>query len=245
MQTQSVSFDKGLAWYGAGWAIFMRNPGMWIVFMILLFVIAIVLNLVPVLGSLLFALIMPGLLGGVLYAAREAAEQREMDISHLFIAFKEDETRNAVLVLGAVMLGANILFMLITLILIGSSMGMAGMMQGNGHDAMAAGVGVGILLALLLLSVLGLLLSMAFFYAVPLVMFGAVKPVDAMKKSFNACLANILPLLLFGVVYIVLALIAVIPFGLGLLVLLPVTVGAIYASHCDVFSPASSLSTFS
>lgn len=239
MQTQSVNFDKGLAWYGAGWAIFMRNPGMWIVFMILLFVIAIVLNLVPVLGSLLFALIMPGLLGGVLYAAHEAAEQREMDISHLFIAFKEDETRNAVLVLGAVMLGANILFMLITLILIGSSMGMAGMMQGNGHDVMAAGVGVGILLALLLLSVLGLLLSMGFFYAVPLVMFGAVKPVDAMKKSFNACLANILPLLLFGVVYIVLALIAVIPFGLGLLVLLPVTAGAIYASYRDVFLPAS------
>ncbi len=238
MQTQSVDFGKGLAWYGGGWEIFKRNPGMWIVFMILLFVIAVILNLVPVLGSLLFALIMPGLFGGVLYSARELSEQREMDINHLFIAFKETGTRNSVLVLGAVMLGVNILFMLITLVLIGGGMGMAGMMGEGGHDMMTAGLGVGMLLALLLMSVIGLLLAMAFFYAVPLVMFAAAQPVAAMKSSFAACLANILPLLLFGVVYIVLAAIAVIPFGLGLLVLLPVTFGAVYASYRDVFPPA-------
>lgn len=238
MQARSVDFGKGLSWFGDGWTLFMRNPGMWIVFMILLFVIAVVLSLVPLLGQLLLALIMPGLIGGVLYAARELSEQRAMDINHLFVAFKEDGTRNAVLVLGAVMLGANILFILITLVFIGTGMGMAGMMQGGNHEAMAAGLGVGMLLAMLLLSVLGLLLSMAFFYAIPLVMFAAAKPVDAMKSSFAACLANILPLLLFGVIYIVLAMVAVLPFGLGLLVLLPVTFGAIYTSYRDVFAPA-------
>lgn len=238
MQARSVDFGKGLSWFGDGWTLFMRNPGMWIVFMILLFVIAVVLSLVPGLGPLLLALIMPGLMGGVLYAARELSEQRAMDINHLFVAFKENDTRNAVLVLGAVMLGANILIFLIMLVFIGTGMGMAEMMQGGNHEAMAAGMGVGMLLAILLLSVLGLLLSMAFFYAIPLVMFAAAKPVDAMKSSFAACLANILPLLLFGVIYIVLAMVAVIPLGLGLLVLLPVTFGAIYTSYRDVFAPA-------
>jgi uncharacterized membrane protein len=241
MAVQSVDLGKGLAWYGDGWAIFMRSPGMWIVFMILLLVIAVVLGLVPLLGSLLLALILPGLIGGVLYAARELSEQREMDISHLFIAFKEIEMRNSVLVLGAVMLGANILIMLITLVLVGSSMGAAGMMQQGQHDMMAAGFGVGMLLALLLVSGLGLLLSMAFFYAVPLVMFTGAKPLDAIRSSFSACITNILPLLVFGVVYIVLATIAMIPLGLGLLVLLPVTFGAIYASYRDVFAPAAQL----
>jgi len=238
MQARSVDFGKGLTWFGDGWTLFMRNPGMWIVFMILLFVIAVVLSLVPVLGQLLLALIVPGLIGGVLYAARELSEQRAMDINHLFVAFKENDTRNAMLVLGAVMLGANILFFLIMLVFVGTGMGMAGMMQGGNHEAMAAGLGVGMLLALLLVSLLGLLLSMAFFYAIPLVMFAAAKPMDALKSSFAACLANILPLLLFGVVYIVLAMVAVIPFGLGLLVLLPVTFGAIYTSYRDVFAPA-------
>lgn len=236
MQVQSVDFGKGLTWYGDGWEIFKTNPGMWIVFIILLFVIAAVLALVPVLGPLLLSLIMPGLLGGILYSAREAAEGREMDVNHLFVGFKDTETRNALLVLGAVMVGASVIFMLIALILIGSSMGMAGMMNEGRHEVMAAGLGVGMLLAMLLMSAIGLLLSMAFFYAVPLIMFTATKPVAAMKSSFAACLANILPLLLFSVAYIVLAAVAVIPFGLGMLVLLPVTFGAVYASYRDVYA---------
>jgi uncharacterized membrane protein len=219
MQAQGVDMGKGLAWYGDGWEIFTRNPGMWIVLMILLLVIAAVLNLVPLLGPLLFALLLPGLFGGALYTAREAAEQREMDVSHLFIGFKDGAMRNALLVLGAVLLGANILFLFLALLLIGSGMGMAGM-----------------LLALLLLLLLGLLLSMVFLSAVPLVMFAAAEPVAAMKSSFSACLNNVLPLLLFGVIYIVLALIAMIPFGLGLLVLLPVTFGALYASYRDIYA---------
>lgn len=236
MQARSVDFGKGLTWFGDGWTLFTRNPGMWILFMILLFVIALVLSLIPLLGQLLLALMLPGLIGGVLFAARELSEQRAMDVSHLFVAFKEGDTRNAMLVLGAVMLGANVLSVLISLVFIGTGMGMAGMMQGDDHEVMAAGLGVGMLLALLLLSLLGLLLSMALFYAIPLVMFAAAQPLDAMKSSFAACLANILPLLLFGIVYIVLALVAAIPFGLGLLVLLPVTFGAIYASYRDIFA---------
>lgn len=236
MQAQGVDVGKGLAWYGDGWGIFTRNPGMWIVLMILLLVIAAVLNLVPLLGPLLFALLLPGLFGGVLYAAREASEQREMDVSHLFIGFKDSAMRNALLVLGAVLLGANILFMFFALLLIGSGMGMAGMLHHGEHEMLAAGLGAGMLLALLLLSLLGLLLSMVFLYAVPLVMFAAAEPVAAMKSSFAACLSNILPLLLFGVIYIVLATIAVLPFGLGLLVLLPVTFGALYASYRDIYA---------
>lgn len=238
MRAQGVDFGKGLTWYGDGWEIFKRNPGMWIVFMILMFVIATVLSLVPLLGPLLLALVFPGLIGGLLYAARELWEQRVMDINHLFIAFREPGTRDAVLVLGAVALGANILLMLITLVLIGSSMGVAGMMNQGSHDVLAAGFSLGMLLALLLMSLLGLLLSMAFLYAVPLVMFAGTKPVDAMKSSFAACLANILPLSLFGIIYIVLTMIAIIPFGLGLLILLPVTFGAMYASYRDVYAAA-------
>jgi Predicted integral membrane protein len=236
MQAQGVDMGKGLAWYGDGWEIFTRNPGMWIVLMILLLVIAAVLNLVPLLGPLLFALLLPGLFGGALYAARAASEQREMDVSHLFIGFKDSATRNALLVLGAVLLGANILFLFLALLLIGSGMGMAGMLHQGEHEMLAAGLGMGMLLALLLLLLLGMLLSMTFLYAVPLVMFAAAEPVAAMKSSFSACLNNVLPLLLFGVIYIVLATIAVLPFGLGLLVLLPVTFGALYASYRDIYA---------
>jgi uncharacterized membrane protein len=44
-----------------------------------------------------------------------------------------------------------------------------------------------------------------------------------------------LPLLVFGLVYLVLAVAAVIPLGLGFLVLGPVTVCAVYASYREIF----------
>jgi uncharacterized membrane protein len=44
-----------------------------------------------------------------------------------------------------------------------------------------------------------------------------------------------LPLLVFGLVYLVLAVVAAIPFGLGFLILFPVTICALYASYREVF----------
>ena len=64
-----------------------------------------------------------------------------------------------------------------------------------------------------------------------------------MKLSFVGCIRNILPFLLYGVVWIGLAIVATIPFLLGWLVLGPVTVASIYASYCDIFEdPARSTS---
>jgi uncharacterized membrane protein len=59
--------------------------------------------------------------------------------------------------------------------------------------------------------------------------------VAAVKASFSACFKNLLPLLVFGVVYAVLAIIAVIPLGLGLLLLIPVSLCAGYCSYKDIF----------
>ncbi len=50
---------------------------------------------------------------------------------------------------------------------------------------------------------------------------------------------NIASMLVFGLIITVLTVIAVIPFGLGLLVLGPVLIGAIYASYKSIFSSAA------
>jgi uncharacterized membrane protein len=56
-----------------------------------------------------------------------------------------------------------------------------------------------------------------------------------MKASFAACLKNMLPFLVFGVIAMVLGFIAALPLMLGWLVLLPMLVGAHYASYLDLF----------
>ena len=45
-----------------------------------------------------------------------------------------------------------------------------------------------------------------------------------------------LPLLVFGLIYIVLAAVAMLPLGLGFLILGPVTACAAYASYREVFA---------
>ena len=94
-------------------------------------------------------------------------------------------------------------------------------------------------------SPLGLLLQiglfgvflLAFFYAIPLVLFEGQTPVDAVSASLAACLRNIVPLILFGALTFVLGIMASLLFGLGFLVLIPVLTGASYASFRDVFDP--------
>jgi uncharacterized membrane protein len=56
-----------------------------------------------------------------------------------------------------------------------------------------------------------------------------------MKASFAGSMVNVLPFLVYGVVGVVLAIVASIPLMLGWLVLLPVSVASIYTSYCDIY----------
>lgn len=47
---------------------------------------------------------------------------------------------------------------------------------------------------------------------------------------------NFAPFIIFMLIYMVLSIIAAIPFGLGFLVLLPVVVGAIYVGYKDLLA---------
>ena len=62
-----------------------------------------------------------------------------------------------------------------------------------------------------------------------------IEPLDAMRLSFNGCLSNVVPFLVYGLVGVVLAIVATIPLALGWLVLGPVTVTSLYTSYCDIY----------
>jgi uncharacterized membrane protein len=71
-------------------------------------------------------------------------------------------------------------------------------------------------------------------YAVPLVIFEQSEPADALRKSLLACLGQLPAVLVFLALALVLAILAAIPFGLGLIVYLPVMSAAVYASYQQV-----------
>jgi uncharacterized membrane protein len=92
-----------------------------------------------------------------------------------------------------------------------------------------------VMVASLLFLLFYLPLVMAVWFAPALVVLRGAEPWEAMKLSFDGSLKNIVPFLIYGIVWIVLAIVATIPILLGWLVLGPVTVASIYASYCDIF----------
>jgi uncharacterized membrane protein len=76
---------------------------------------------------------------------------------------------------------------------------------------------------------------MGIWFAAPLVVFHDHGAVDAMKASFAGCLKNILPFLWYSVIFMLLAIVATLPLGLGWLVLGPVLAASIYTAYRDIY----------
>jgi uncharacterized membrane protein len=237
-----VDAGRGWGWIVEGWQLFAKAPGIWIVIMLIYLGISVVLSLIPFVGGLAYTLLMPVLVGGMLYGAAALARGETLEIAHLFRGFQDQERMGPLVLLGLISVAGYVLMALVVMVFMGGGLMMGATLDSTGTvvppEAMGgllAGAG---LIALLIVLTIGFLVGMALFYGVPLVMLGGQNAWPAAQDSVAASWINMLPLLVFGLIYLVLAIVAIIPFGLGLLILGPVTVGAVYASYQDVFGEA-------
>ena len=81
----------------------------------------------------------------------------------------------------------------------------------------------------------------ALWFATPLVALKDTPPLDAMKMSLAACFNNLGAFVVLGVLIYVLIWVALLPLGLGMLVLVPVLAGTLHASFLDVFGAPPAL----
>ncbi len=223
---RKVSAAAAMEWFKKGWQIFMADPVAWVLISLLFLLITIVLMVVPLLGSLVYYLIAPALMAGMLRAAQDSLEGRQVRVEQLFSVLLEPTARQPMLMLGAILVAANFLVSLLGL----GAIGMVG-----GHMGGMAGVGLfGGLLAL----IVSVLIGAAFFFAPADVLFRNTPPVEAIKRSFSAVIGNIWAMTVFGVIYFLLSIIASIPLGLGWLVLVPVLMGALYMAYQEIYAGA-------
>jgi uncharacterized membrane protein len=228
--SRTVPAGNAFEWFKQGWEMFVVNPGLWIALAILFLVIVFGLHVVPVLGWLAAYLFMPVLGAGLLCACSKAAGGEAMDVGDLFAGFKRN-TSNLIMI-GVVYLAGLVAIFVIVGVFGGGSLA-SGLMLGR-----PAGIGLaigGMLFASLLSMLLLVPLWMALWFAPALVFFNNMQPAAALKASFNACMKNMLPFLVYGLILMVLGFFAMLPVGLGLLVLIPVASGSLYASYRDVF----------
>jgi uncharacterized membrane protein len=227
---RAVAAGQGWAWITDGFDMFKKQPGMWIALVVVLLVIIFVLAFIPILGALATFLLMPVFTGGLMLACQAQQRGSPLEIGHLFAGFKT-QTGN-LFVLGAIALGGWIVVMIPVFLIVG-----AGAFFGASQGGAAGGITMGgsFLIAWLLAMALSILLYMALWFAPALVALRGVAPVEAIKQSFLGCLKNIVPFLIYGIIVMVLGIVAAIPLGLGWLVLGPTLVASVYVAYRDIY----------
>lgn len=229
----------GVKWIGDGWPLFTKSPLMWILALIILMVIAVIVGLIPLIGSLAFQIVTPVFYGGLIVACRAIERGGEFELEHLFAGFKTQFA--SLCLIGLLLLVGMVVLLLVFMFFVGFGVLGAMFTAGNAENMMAAIAASAMAIALGGLVTLALMVPLlaAYWFAPALVIMHGVPPLDAMKASFGACLRNFVPFLLYGVVMLVLCIVAVIPIGLGLLVWIPLSFTSTYAAYRDIFTEDS------
>lgn len=227
---RGLEAGRGWGWIAEGFQMFKRQAGIWILITLLLAVIFIALSLIPVVGALASWVLYPVFAGGIMLGCRSLAENGELAVGHVFAGFKNHAGNLAVIGL------LSIVGWIIALIPLLLAVGAGAFFATAQGDAEALGViGPGVAIGWLLTLALVIPVYMALWFAPALVVLREASAIDALKQSFRGCLRNIVPFLVYGVVLLILGVVAVIPFGLGLLVLMPVVMASVYVAYSEIF----------
>jgi uncharacterized membrane protein len=258
---RSVEIGRGFNWISDAFGLFSRSALGWIAFTIIFLIIMIAFSAVPFLGQFLFSLILPLILAGAIVASHKLDRHESIKPEDFMVGYVEKPV--PLLIVGAIYMAGTLLITLAFVLILFATLGtvlMSAIIDPHRlHELLTFKTGTTLLLALLATLLLYVPLLMTVWFAVPLVYFHDISPVDAMKKSFVICLRNTMPFLLFGLVAITPAVLLLLPTLLaaagaagggvpvalallGLLGLLPViflavpiTIITIYTSYRDVF----------
>lgn len=220
---QNVPVGSATSWIGQGWAMFKEAPAVWIGITVIAMIISIIIAVIPIV-NILNGLLGPVLMGGVMLACKAQDEGGTPTLGHIFSGFSEHF--GSLIIVGLLYLGGALLI------------GLAiGILAGIGviNEKNPASLAVMVLLALIPF----IALLMAMMFAPVLVVLQGLKPTEAMKVSFNGCLKNIGTLILYLLLVSLLIIVAAIPLLLGLLIMIPVLYGSMYAAYKDIFTTES------
>lgn len=249
LQARAVAAARGWRWIAEGFALFQKNPLMWIAITAGLFAALKLILLIPLIG-VAAVLLMPILLVGLMEGCRALDLGRELKPGYLLSGF----TRNTgtLATLGAVYLLGNLLVLLVISALGGEALtqvlkftAQQKVTQENVHlirEAVSKAT-----IAILIGWLLSIPLLMANWFSPLLVYLHDMKILPAMLLSLKACLQNMMPFLVYGGI-LFLALMVVTPVSLatrildlGMWLLAPVVIPSIYASYRDIFPAPNNL----
>jgi hypothetical protein len=232
---QRVETSRGSSWYfPEAWDLFAKSPGTWVAIFVIATVIWIVMAILPA-GGLISSLCYPAVMAGLMLGCKSLEEGGTLRVGHLFAGFKQN-VGNLLLIGILYLVGTVVIWIIAFVVGLAVIPLVAGSANFNANDARAfLAFAPAILLVVLIVLALSMPLLMAMWFAPALVVFHDVAPMAAMRSSFQGCLKNMVPFLLYGLVGLLLFLISLIPVGLGLLVFVPLIWITMYVGYRDIF----------
>lgn len=237
-RSQHVSPVASIAWLKAGWVSFKHNPGVWMAISVVFFVILVGLLTIPVLGMSVAIIGFPVMVAGMVLGCDAQATGRPLKVEHLFAGLRVHGPNLALV--GCFYLAGTVIAGVLPAILVGALL--AGLFYSELHSLswLALLLSSATFGTVVIFTIMTILIT-ALWFAPPLVVLRNTPPLDAMKMSLSACFNNLGAFIVLGVLIYVLSVLALLPFGLGMTVLIPVLAGTLYASYQDVFGEHTAL----
>ena len=223
---KSCEAGAGLRWIAEGWRLFLKAPWTWMGLTLFWLVVLAILNRIPLIGNIAAIFFHVVFLGGIFLAAEADDRALQPTFDHAFQIFRHPRL-HSLLALGV----ANLLFSIVMAVLFG--IGMAGM-RGGWPQAFPMVHPAAYLWGLALLT-LAIGYLAAVWFAPLLILFDRLDLIPALKTSFQAVVRNVAPFFLYGLAMTFLSLIALLPFGIGLLILIPVALLSTYRAWREIF----------
>jgi hypothetical protein len=233
MEIHQVNAKQGLQWILSGFYLFRKTPMVWVIVCFTLVLIAMSISLLPVLGKFIFTLVSPVFLAGIMLGCKDMEQGKQLEIAHLFVAFKTNAI--PLITIGGIYLIGQILIIGMVMLIGGSAMTDMVLYGKRVDESELMGVMSNMLTSSLIALTLSIPLMMASWFSPLLVVFHETPPIVAMQRSFFACLKNFIPFQVYGITLIVLTIISIMPYGAGLVILIPVIFASVYVSYKDIF----------
>jgi hypothetical protein len=210
-EPRRVNAGHGVGWIVSGFALFKRNPWIWILNIFILMIINGLIGQIPFdIGNIASPILGPLFGAGLIFGCAVQDSGNRLKVRYLFAGFKNN-TGLLVAVGRFNLLGSIIIFLTIfSLEYLLSGVNIIDLIRarqsGSPPDPETIRQIIGVLLPSILVGLaLGIPLFMAILFAPTLVILHSLGAVAAMKLSFRGCLRNIPPFLIYALVLMVLA----------------------------------------
>lgn len=228
---RACTASAGVMWVVQAFSLFQRQALLWLGMGATLLIILGILGAIPFL-NIFMVIIVFIFVGGIVKGAAAQSQGDELRFDYLFSGFKSHG--KPLLILGLLYLLGTIVCMIPMIIGVGS---VAFFLSPDNYNAMHEFSISGLIIGYLLSMLLSIPLMMAIWFAPALIVLHDIDAITALKKSFQGCKKNLIPLFVYGLMcLVVFPMVILFTLGLGIFLVIPILLLTYFTSYRDVWT---------